>query len=147
LERENKLKVIEIPFNRFVGITKSDKAEYILMLPENPDYLNHIGTVHASAQYALAEASSGEYLLSRFSNLSENIISVVRRVEIKYSKPAKGKLYSRTNLPYEAEAKVRSELQAKGRTMITVEVNVLNLEEEITMKSIFEWFIQAAIRK
>jgi len=32
-------------------------------MPESPLLLNHVGTVHASVQFALAEASSGEFLL------------------------------------------------------------------------------------
>ena len=38
-------------------------AAQLLVLPAGGQYLNHLGTVHASAQLALAEASSGEYLL------------------------------------------------------------------------------------
>jgi acyl-coenzyme A thioesterase PaaI-like protein len=138
------LNVLEIPFNRFIGIVESDKAEYIFMLKANPNYLNHINTVHAAAQYALAEASSGQYLFERFKDIAGTIIPVARRAEVKYSKPANGKLYSRASISGEDDSRVRAELEAKGRTMITVEVNILNLENEITMKSAFEWFVQAA---
>jgi acyl-coenzyme A thioesterase PaaI-like protein len=136
------MKILDIPFNQFIGICNADKPEFILMLKENPDYLNHIGTVHASAQFALAEASSGKYLLERFKDISENIIPVVRRVEVKYSKPATGRLYSSAEVSDGDDTKVRRELEKRGRTMVSVEVNIINLRGEVTMKSSFEWFIQ-----
>ena len=49
-----------IPFNALVGIEYADAEGALLQLPSDPRYLNHIGTVHASAMLALAEASSGE---------------------------------------------------------------------------------------
>jgi len=57
------------------------------MLDNRPEYRNHLNTVHASALFALAEASSGYFLLNEFSELTD-IIPVVRKVETKYKKPA-----------------------------------------------------------
>ena len=42
--------VTGIPFNRFLGLRAGEAS---LTLPSGPDYLNHLGTVHAAAQYAL----------------------------------------------------------------------------------------------
>lgn len=63
------------------------------MLNEKPEYRNHLNTVHASAMFALAEATSGHYLLEHFNELSD-IIPVVRKVEVKYRKPVVGVVYS-----------------------------------------------------
>jgi len=41
---------------------------------------NHLGTVHASAQLALAEASRGEFLLRAMGDM-QGIVPVVRRLE------------------------------------------------------------------
>jgi len=45
--------------------------------------------------FALAEASSGEFLLNQFKDYRLDIIPVVRKVEVKYSKPANGTVFSK----------------------------------------------------
>jgi acyl-coenzyme A thioesterase PaaI-like protein len=53
--------VTELPFNAFLGLQLASDPEQLLQLPAGAKYLNHLGTVHASALLALAEASSGEF--------------------------------------------------------------------------------------
>jgi hypothetical protein len=56
------MNVIDIPFNRFVGIREAQgDAPRLLELGESPDYLNHLGTVHAGAQLTLAEAGRATF--------------------------------------------------------------------------------------
>jgi hypothetical protein len=77
--------VTELPFNRFVGVQKcTDRANGIFQLPDHSQYLNHIGTVHASALFALAEASSGQFLAQHLVLDPNTIIPVLRRGDIKY---------------------------------------------------------------
>ncbi len=61
-----KASVVELPFNSFLGIQIATEPSQLLRLRSGKQYLNHLGTVHASAQLALAEASSGEFLLRHF---------------------------------------------------------------------------------
>jgi len=49
---------------------------YILEMPESPLLLNHVGTVHASVQFALAEASSGEFLLRHLGEAQSRVFAV-----------------------------------------------------------------------
>ena len=53
------MKVIEIPFVKKVGITKTENNK--LELAFTADTQNHLETMHASAQFALAETASGEF--------------------------------------------------------------------------------------
>ena len=48
--------VTKIPFNALIGLAHSDEPKYLLMLPVDEKYTNHLGTVHAGALFALAEA-------------------------------------------------------------------------------------------
>ncbi len=82
-----KASVTELPFNSFLGLQKATEPSQLLRLPPGGQYLNHLGTVHASAQLALAEASSGEFLLHRLASV-EGIVAVVRRLEAKFRKNA-----------------------------------------------------------
>ncbi|MCW8838458.1 MAG: DUF4442 domain-containing protein [Thiovulaceae bacterium] len=53
------------------------------------DYiLNHIKTIHASAQFALAETQSGIHLQRLFPELEEKVVPVLRDAQMKYKKPA-----------------------------------------------------------
>ena len=88
-----KTSVTELPFNSFLGIQTGGDSAHVLRLPSGRQYLNHLGTVHASAQLALAEASSGEFLLKYFGS-TQGIVPVVRRMEAKFRKPANGSIIS-----------------------------------------------------
>src|SRR5438552_570394 len=70
-----KASVTELPFNSFLGLQKAAEPSQLLRLPPGGQYLNHLGTVHASAQLALAEASSGEFLLHRLASV-EDIVDI-----------------------------------------------------------------------
>lgn len=83
------MNVFDLPFNKFIGLAPSNRQEYLLMLRDNENYHNHLKTVHASAQFALAEATSGYFLLNEFQQIT-NIIAVVRKVDTKYKKPVQG---------------------------------------------------------
>lgn len=134
--------VTDIPFNKFIGIKKSDLSDYILMTEDSQNYANHLGTVHASVQFALAEATSGEFLLNKFKEYSENTVPVIRKAELKYSKPAKGKLYSKAEISIENEEKLKKDLKEKGRTIIEVAVSIYDINKIKTLQGSYEWFIQ-----
>jgi acyl-coenzyme A thioesterase PaaI-like protein len=89
--------VTKLPFNHFIGLKISDKNGFLLMLDNRHEYRNHLNTVHASALFALAEASSGYFLLNEFSELTD-IVPFVRKVDTKYKKPATCSVFSKAKL-------------------------------------------------
>jgi hypothetical protein len=115
--------VTELPFNRFVGIETASEPAQLLRLPAGAQYLNHLGTVPASAQLALAEASSGEFLLRHFGS-SGGVVPVVRRLESKFRKPANGAVTSTVSVPPEALEQLGTDLGAKGRPIVSVAVEL-----------------------
>ena len=48
--------VTDLPFNALIGIERAEANNALLRLPSDTRYLNHLGSVHASALLALAEA-------------------------------------------------------------------------------------------
>ena len=137
------MNTIEIPFNKFIGIKRSEnQAKSLLELPDSEDMKNHLGTVHASAQFALAEACSGEYLLHKFSHYSGKIIPVVRKSETKFKKPAEGKLFANASIDPDAANSVIKKLEQKGRVIIPVNVVISDSNKEITMTARIDWFVQ-----
>jgi hypothetical protein len=134
------INVLEIPFNSFIGIRKSSEPSEIFQLPAGNQYLNHLQTVHASAQIALAEASSGEFLL-RAMGSSAGYVPVVRRIESKFRKPAKGAIRAKSLTPPEALDQLRRDLAAKGRATIRVEIELYDESDNHTLSAGIEWFI------
>jgi acyl-coenzyme A thioesterase PaaI-like protein len=136
-----KASVTELPFNSFLGIQIATEPSRVLRLPSGTQYLNHLGSVHASAQLALAEASSGEFLLRHFGSM-EGIVPVVRRLEAKFRKPANGAVTSTVTAAPESLAQLDAELSAKGRCLIPVSVELHDESGAHTLSATIEWFIQ-----
>jgi len=132
--------VTELPFNRFVGIQKAEEPTQLLRLPAGGQYLNHLGTVHASAQLALAEASSGEFLLRALGSTAR-FIPVVRRLEAKFRKPAHGAITSTVTTAQDALDPLRADLAAKGRALISVVVELHDESGAHTLSATVDWFI------
>lgn len=135
--------VTELPFNQLLGIETVPEPPQVLRLPAGGQYLNHLGTVHASAQLALAEASSGEFLLRALGSAT-GVIPVVRRLEAKFRKPAGGAVTSTVSTPPEAIEQLRADLTAKGRALICVEVELHDESGVHSLSAKVEWFIATA---
>jgi|TARA_B110000116_G_C16681498_1_gene510925 acyl-coenzyme A thioesterase PaaI-like protein len=52
-----------LPCNALIGIQKAKDVSSLLTLKEHKRLHNHLDTLHASALFSLAEASSAEFLL------------------------------------------------------------------------------------
>ena len=131
--------VIDLPFNQFIGLQRSAEPG-LLTLAAGPQYLNHLGTVHAGALLALAEASSGEFLLRHLGHL-EGIIPVVRRLESKFRKPAHGSVTSTVTTSPDLLADVGRDLAAKGRALISIAVELRDESGEHVLSATVEWFV------
>jgi hypothetical protein len=136
-----KASVTELPFNSFLGIQVAAEPSKLLRLPSGDQYLNHVGTVHASAQLALAEASSGEFLLRHFGS-TERIVPVVRRLEAKFRKPANGTITSTATAAHASLEELDLELASKGRAVIPITVELHDQSGVHTLSATVEWFVQ-----
>ena len=131
--------VAAIPFNRFLGLRESGGA---LTLPADEKYHNHLGTVHAGAQFALAEAAGGQWLLDRFGEAAAGYVAVVRRADVKYRRPAVGELTAQAGAAPEAAERFLETVTRRGRAAIEVRVQVLGADGSVTLEAAFEWFAQ-----
>jgi acyl-coenzyme A thioesterase PaaI-like protein len=137
--------ITEIPFNKWLGISRvQDGSGYLLELGDSPQFRNHLGTVHASVQLALAEATSAECLLMTFPELSGKVVAVVRRLEMKYKAPLMGKIRSKAAVPQEETEQFLGQLRSKGRGLIGVGVEVVDDDRTVGLIGRVEWFVQEA---
>ncbi len=133
--------ITELPFNRLIGITTADYEDAVLSLPNDTRYTNHLGTVHASALLALAEATSGDYLIREFVNLGFGVLPVVRRLEAKFRKPAFGAVFSKINVSREKKDEFTSALKSKGRALLEIAVDVYDETGTHALTAVIEWFV------
>src|SRR5262245_40299296 len=116
--------VTQLPFNRLVGLEAgADDSGFLVCLPDGPQYANHLGTVHASALLAVAEAGSGAFL-ARQLGASAGYIPVVRRLEAKFRKPAHSRVGARVTVEAQEVERWSADLAARGRVLAPVAVEV-----------------------
>jgi acyl-coenzyme A thioesterase PaaI-like protein len=132
--------LLQLPFNQLIGVQTSNKESYLLMLPHLSQYHNHLETVHAGALFTLAEGTAGQFLLNTFTDI-QNIIPVVRRAKVKFSKQATGPLYAKAQLHQSTEIEIRNGLNQKGRISFNVIASVHNQDDISVFTGVFEWFV------
>lgn len=132
--------VTRLPFNEFIGLKYADRQDYLLMLDDKTEYLNHLNSVHAGALFTLAEATSGHFLLGQFDKLPD-IVPVVRKVAVKYRKPAFGTVYSSAAFLNTGKNEILEALDQKGRALLEVEVCLYDQNGTLVMQAVFEWFV------
>lgn len=133
--------VIKIPFAETIGITRN--SDEILELPFSHAVQNHLQTIHAAAQFTLAETASGEILQKLFPELVNKVIPVIRSSSAKYKKPAQKTITAFPSVTDEAVAKFKEQFQKKNRALITVNVDIKDDDGTTTTTAEFNWFIQS----
>lgn len=135
--------VVRLPFNQLIGLESAAESGYLVSIPDSPKYTNHLGTVHASAMLAVAEAGSGAFLSQQFTDYS-GAIPVVRRIEAKFRKPGIGEIFARCKATPEDVAQWVNELTGRGRVLAALPIEVVDADETVVMSGMVEWFITLA---
>lgn len=132
--------VTQIPFAKHIGIER--KEECTLKLEPTLTVQNHIQTIHASAQYALAETQTGLFLQREFPELEGKVVAVLRGSSVKYKNPASSTLTAHASLKGESREKFLTSIHKKSRASITVMVELQDEDGTITMIGEYNWFVQ-----
>jgi acyl-coenzyme A thioesterase PaaI-like protein len=133
--------ITALPFSQVVGLARTDRPGCLLMLPADPRYTNHLGTVHAGALLTLAESASGEFLLQAFREVPSGIVPVVRRVEARFRKPARGAVYASASLARESADSFVAAVTNRGRASVSVRVDIHDEHDTHAVVVLVEWFI------
>ena len=134
--------ITQIPFNRLIDLERCEtREEGLFQLAADPKFTNHIGTVHGAAIFALAEASSGEFLIRNLKLDLDTIIPVVRRAEIKFRKPAEGLIYARGLSNEDDWLTFAGSYAKRARAMIGFQIEVLDSNDVVVAAAAFDWFI------
>lgn len=135
--------VTDLAINKALGMQLASAGNgHILEMPESPLLLNHVGTVHASVQFALAEASSGEFLLRHLGGTQSQVFAVLRTSNVKFRKPAHGALRASARFADGIAESLTAELASRGRALASVLVEVADAQGVVTMTGQYDWFLQ-----
>ena len=134
------MKATDIEFVKLVGIQESEEQ---VSLEYKKDVLNHINTIHASAQFTLAETQSGLHLQKLFPELDGKVIPVLRDANVKYRKPALKKIIAFASVNEENLKKFKEQFSKKGRGLIEIGVDVKDIDDVCTTSAVFTWFVQS----
>jgi len=131
---------MNVPLVSHLGIERRD--EKTLKLACNSNVQNHIGTIHAAAQFALAETQSGDYLSGLFPQHKGKFLPLLRSSTVKYRNPASSEIYAEAVAKEVDLEKFETQFLKKGRATISVAVKVMDSEGVMTMEGEFNWFVQ-----
>ncbi len=137
-----------IPMNATVGVRITDVGVGWATgeCPDTPPYRNHLGTIHAGAQFLLAEAVSGAAFAGAFAAHLAGAVPLIEKLETHYVGRARGDLSARaeariTDLPAALQA-----YEAEGKARLVVNVSVSDGEGKEVMRAVAHWYLRAAPR-
>ena len=135
------MNINDIPFNRYLKIQPSEgqgglAVEYAL------EMTNHLGSMHASVQFALAEACSGKYMLDRFPEYTEGYVAVLGRSNVKYKSQTREGIHGVASSDEENVGTFRKVLERRHRAILPVTVVIKDVNGVPTMEGAFDWYVQ-----
>lgn len=140
--KSSAVKATDLALARMLGIAPAPAgAPHLLELPFTAQLLNHLGTMHAAAQFALAEAASAECLQRHFGAMADGVFAVVRGVEVKYRKPATGDLLAFGAPDEHTRDHLVADMAARGRFNAAILVDLKDRSGTLTLHAKFDWFI------
>ncbi len=130
---------VTTPISDFLKVSRNNNGN--LALPAIDETRNHIGTAHAGAQFVLAEMASGACLKESFPEYADRVIAVVRRAEVKYSKPGETELEATASITGDP-SDILKHLTSSGRGLAVVDVQLFDNKGQITFRGKFTWFLE-----
>ncbi len=133
------MRVSDLPFNKHIGIQDRNG---VVTIPVKDLHMNHLGTVHATAIYGVAEAGSGRFIIENFGDEFPDALAVTRTGTVKYRSAVREDIMAEVTDSKPPPHQALDRLRKKGAAKISVEVSV-HSNNEIVAIATFDWFIKA----
>ncbi|MEM7315934.1 MAG: YiiD C-terminal domain-containing protein, partial [Planctomycetota bacterium] len=137
-DMEASMEIQDLPFNRWLGLQVD--GDRISLEPQE-QHLNHVGTVHATVIFGVAEAATGSFLLKRFPELPNAYVALLRESNIKYRRPSAlgSTILAQGSLSDEDASRFLATLESRGRATVEIAVTVTQSDTEV-FAGTFKWF-------
>ena len=130
----------DFKLSTFLGLKRDGDGN--LMMPNSENVHNHIETIHAGAQFCLAELATGTFVEQEFMEFKGKIFIVLRRTDTKYSAAGRSDLTAYTEIDKaEFEAHREAILSGKG-ALVWVKVTVKDTQNVMTFMGKFLWYLK-----
>lgn len=139
--------VDEIPFAKAIGIkvTAAQKGFVETHVYPSKHLFSHFGTYQAGVYFTLAEVTGG-LLCGTFLDLTGNLL-ITKKSEIKFDNSVGDSLISSATLPPSSIEKLLSELDARKKSNILVDVFINSLSGKPIAKCHNEYYLRIGIPK
>jgi uncharacterized protein (TIGR00369 family) len=133
-----------MPYNALLGVRILEMAggRALAALEARPEVGNHVGTMHAGAQFSLVEAASGAAVSSAFLDLLGRATPLAQGAELTYRRPAKGDVVAEATVSPEEVARVRADLETQRRSRFEVRVTVTDAQGTVATEATMRWYIR-----
>lgn len=136
------VRATDLAYNQALGIRDAPAgADHLLELPFAPLVHNHLQTMHAAAQFSLAEAASAECLQRHYGTALGDVFAVMRAVEVKYRKPATADLLAYGAPDEQTREQLLAQMTRRGRSSAVILIDLKDRSGTLTFHGKFEWFI------
>lgn len=134
-----------IPMNATLGVQITDVGVGWATgrCPDTAPYRNHLGTIHAGAQFLLAEAVSGAAFAGAFAAQMGEAVPLIEKLETHYVGRAKGDITARAEIdPAELPGALEA-YAAEGKARLILNVTVQDGENKDVMRAVAHWYIRS----
>lgn len=132
-----------IPFNVHLGLQTTSVAadSGTVLLPDDEKLRNHVGSQHAGALFAAAEAASGAAFVGAFLDIMGEITPLAQSAQISYKKLAKGEITATARFGEDAGA-LKDKLREEGRIRFPVQVQMTDTTGNVVAEMTVDWYVR-----
>jgi len=120
---------------------RATPACVVMVLPDQPEFHNHIGGPHAGALFTLGESASGALVLGHFGDLLDRATPLAVQATIRYLKVAAGAIRATAMLTRPVD-EIREELDAGERPEFDVEIQFSDEAATVTGSMTVTWTLK-----
>lgn len=118
-----------------------DGDHALLRMPDQPEYHNHIGGIHAGAMFTLAETASGAIVLAEFGDKFDTVVPLAVSATIRYLKVAMGPLTAEAVMDTTVED-VLAEMESGKRPEFNIDVAIRDESGTMTGAMTILWTLK-----
>jgi uncharacterized protein (TIGR00369 family) len=143
-EQIKKQSIAGVPFAAHVGVVAVEvgRGMSVARLDTRPHLFNHVGTVHAGAQFALGEAASGLAMAGALAPVILAVKPVAAEAQIRYARPGKGTLTAEGKVREDVDEVMRG-LDAEGKVRLNVDVLLKDETGTVISEMSVQWHVRA----
>jgi len=134
-----------IPMNATVGVQITDVgvgwAEGACS--DTAPFRNHLGTIHAGAQFLLAEAVSGAAFAGAFAAQLAQAVPLIEKLETHYVARAQGDITAQGQIDPATLPAAYAEFAEHGKARLIVQVTVKDAEDKAVMQAVAHWYLRS----